>query len=248
MRRQRPAGRVLLNGCISTPWGVLSGAMPGSLLGSRPGPHDRLAPRRPRLGMPGASLRAAGPSSIRHMLYARMEEISFRKSMALLAGAAAVAIAGAAAGILMSQPAGAARPPALRPPPVTQPTSVAPASARAIPVRTAHKAPRPARVKPSPASYTSHAAPAARPAPARPAQPARTAAAAAAVQRHPGRGSRPSPPRGAGSWWSSWAHDGGTKFPQDPRGSASQGKADPRPGDPRGGATGRTRWPGRGGW
>jgi hypothetical protein len=242
-RRQQPPGQVLLNGCISMSWGVLSGAMPSSLLGSRPGSHERLALRGQRLGMPGAALRAAGPSSIRDMLYARMEEISFRKSMALLSGAVAVAIAGAVAGILMSQPAGAARPPALRPPPVTQPTSMAPASARATPARTVHKAPRPARVTPSPASYTPRAAPADRTAPAGPAQ-----TAAAAVRRNPGHGSRPSPPRGAGSWWY-WAHDGRTKFPQYPRGSASQGNADPRTGDPRGGsATGRTHRPGRGGW
>ncbi|HYZ55505.1 MAG TPA: hypothetical protein VE733_18655 [Streptosporangiaceae bacterium] len=221
--------------------------MPGSLLESRPGSNNLLAPRRHRLGGVGAALQVARPSAIRDVLYARMEEISFRKFVALLSGAVAMAIAGTVTGILISQPAGVAHPLGLRPPPVTQPISVTSASARATSARPVHAAPRRAKVGPSPASYTSHAAPAAHSVPAGPARPARTTAAPVPARPRT-HGSRPFPPRGAGSWWWYWAHNGRAKLPRGPRDGAGQGNTDPRAGDPRGGATGGIRWPRRGGW
>lgn len=112
--------------------------MPGSFKGSRPGSHLR----RTRGRLDGPS-RLARLSAFRDVIYTRMEEISFRSSMTVLAGVVAFAAVVAAVSTLMSVLPGPARHAALG----RRPGSAAPSSALAQPNRTP---PSPAPVRPSP--------------------------------------------------------------------------------------------------
>jgi len=97
--------------------------MPGSFKGSKPGSHLR----RTR-GRPDGPSRLAGLSAFREVMYTRMEEISFRASMTVLAGVVASAAVMAAVSTLMSIPPGPARHTALGRPPATAAPWFAPAS------------------------------------------------------------------------------------------------------------------------
>ena len=116
--------------------------MPGSFKGSKPGSHLR----RTRGRLDGPS-RLARLSAFREVMYTRMEEISFRSSMTVLAGVVAFAAVVAAVSTLMSVSPGPARHAALGRPP----GSAAPSSALAQPTRTpASPSSSPAPVRPSP--------------------------------------------------------------------------------------------------
>ncbi len=98
--------------------------MPGSSKGSKPGSHTDRTRRRP-----GGASRAAGLRAFRDVMYTRMEEISFRTSMTVLAGVVAFAAVLAAVSVLMSLPPGVARHTAAGAPARTPPASAVPAPA-----------------------------------------------------------------------------------------------------------------------
>ena len=78
--------------------------MPGSSERSKPGSRIDRTRRRP-----GGASRAARLRAFRDVMYTRMEEISFRTSMTVLAGVVAFAGVLAAVSVLMSLPPGVAR-------------------------------------------------------------------------------------------------------------------------------------------
>ena len=95
--------------------------MPGSFSGSKPGSHDSTRWRRHRRS------RTSGLSAFRDGMYTRMEEISFRTSMTVLAGVVAFAAVVASVSVLMSQSSGLPRHAALSRP-ATAPASAGPTS------------------------------------------------------------------------------------------------------------------------
>jgi hypothetical protein len=169
--------------------------MPGSSKGSKPG--SRIDRARQRHG--GVS-RAARLRAFRDVMYTRMEEISFRTSMTILAGVVAFAGVLAAVSVLMSLPSGLARHTAAGGPARTPSASAPPASAHAT--RTAEspsaspEQPTPSLVRDAPhGASTTAAAP--RPAVPTPAQVPSLA--------------RVSHQSAAAAWWAWWTrvHGGG---------------------------------------
>lgn len=166
--------------------------MPGSFKGSKPGSHLRRT--RGRLDGPSRLVRL---SAFREIIYSRMEEISFRSSMTVLAGVVAFAAVVAAVSILMSVSPGPAHHAALG----WSPGSAAPSSALARPTRTPASPPSsPAPVRPSPVrdarSGATHA-------------PAVTTVASAPSPSVPTPAVSPSPARmsyeaAVAAWWSWW--------------------------------------------
>jgi hypothetical protein len=178
--------------------------MPGSFKGSKPGSH--LYRTRAR---PGGPSRVARLFAFRQVLYARMEEVSFRTSMTVLAGVVAFAAVGAAVSTAASLSPGPARHAALGRPPASAAPSYAPASVPATPAQPAPASPSPSSpspVTPSPVRDTGSSAGTHAPV---------TAAAAAASVPTPTLS--PSPARvsyqaAVAAWWAWWArvHGGGS--------------------------------------
>ncbi len=180
--------------------------MPGSSNGSKPGSHTDRTRRRP-----GGASRAAGLRAFRDVMYTRMEEISFRTSMTVLAGVVAFAAVLAAVSVLMSLPPGAARHTAAGGPARTPPASAVPAPGTrtlASPAASpAQPTPSPLRVAP-PAARTAAPVTAAMPSPAVP-TPARSPSLA-----------RFSYQSAVAAWWAWWTrvHGGGIWRPGGSRG------------------------------
>ncbi len=171
--------------------------MPGSSKGSKPGSHTDRTRRRP-----GGASRAARLRAFRDVVYTRMEEISFRASMTVLAGVVAFAGVLAAVSVLMSLPAGVARHTAAEAPARTPPASAAPAPG----TRTlASPAASPAQPTPSPARV---APPAARA--AAPVTPAAPSPAVPTPTLSPSL-ARVSYQSAVAAWWAWWTrvHGGG---------------------------------------
>ena len=167
--------------------------MPGSAKGNKPGSHIDRTRRR----ADGAS-RAARLRAFRDVMYTRMEEISFRTSMTVLAGVVAFAAVLAAVSVLMSLPPGVARHTAAGAPARTPPASAAPAPA----TRTlASPAAAPARPAPPPARDAPPAASTSVPV---------TAAAAAPTRMLSPSLARVSYRSTVAAWWTWWtrAHGG----------------------------------------
>jgi hypothetical protein len=117
-------------------------------------------------------------AAFRNQLYARMEEISFRTSLTVLTGVAAVAAVIAGVGLLMSQSPAPARPVALSPAPASHSALATPPPAAATPSPSA-PVPTPSAPDRTPAPVkTSLAREATYPATAENSAPVRNAAAA----------------------------------------------------------------------
>jgi hypothetical protein len=169
-------------------------------MGSKPGSH--LPRSRTR---PGGPSRVARPLAFRQAVYIRMEEVSFRTSMTVLAGVVAFAAVVASVSTLMSLSPGPAQRAALSRPPVSAVPSSIPAT--------------PARAAPAPPSASS-SQPSASPSPVRGTgsgsgthPPVTTAGAASAPSPRvpaPAPSPRvPAPSRvpvqaAAAAWWSRW--------------------------------------------
>jgi hypothetical protein len=174
--------------------------MPGSSKGSKPGSRRDRTRRRP-----GGASRADRLRAFRDVVYTRMEEVSFRTSMTVLAGVVAFAGVLAAVSVLMSLPPGmprhtAAGAPA-RPPSASAasgPGTRTPGSPSASP---AQPTPSPVRDAP-PAAKTAAPVTAAATVP-RPAVPTPTLPSSLA---------RVSYQSAAAAWWAWWTRvrDGGS--------------------------------------
>jgi len=167
-------------------------------------------------------------------MYTRMEEISFRTSMTVLAGVVAFAAVVASVSVLMSQSSGPRHAALGRP--ATVPAAAGPTSALVNPGSLPPAAPStsPARATPAP---TSHARPAAgTPPPATAAGPAAVAPAAGPTPAVSPSLARISSRAAAATWWSWWlrVHRGSGQ----PRGNGF-------PRLSRGGGWPGGRWPGR---
>ncbi|MGA2829859.1 MAG: hypothetical protein ABSF03_27535 [Streptosporangiaceae bacterium] len=161
--------------------------MPGSFMGSKPGSH--LPRTRTR---PGGPSRLARLLTFRQVMYARMEEVSFRTSMTVLAGVVAFAAVVASVSTLMSLSSG----PAQHAAPGRPPAYAAPSPAS------------PSRPAPAPPSASSSRPPAS-PSPVRSTGPDSGAytpvTAAAASEPSPGMPARWLSHRAAAAaWWSWW--------------------------------------------
>ena len=168
--------------------------MPGSFKGSKPGSQQHRT--RWRRGGPS---RVARLLAFRDVMYTRMEEVSFRTSMTVLAGVVAFAAVVAAVSTLMSVPAGPARHAALGRPAAPAAPSSAPATSAPPAPAPASPSSAPTRVRPSPVRDAAPAAAASAPSPAGPAPPLSPSPARISYQN------------AVAAWWSWWlrVHGGG---------------------------------------
>jgi hypothetical protein len=174
--------------------------MPGSSKGSKPGSRSDRTRQRP-----GGASRADRLRAFRDVMYTRMEEISFRTSMTVLAAVVAFAGVLAAVSVLMSLPPGVARHTAAglpaRPPSASAasaPATRTPESPSASPAQ-----PTPSRVRDAPPAAKTAAPVTAAAAVPRPTVPTPTLSPALA---------RVSYQSAAAAWWAWWTrvHDGGS--------------------------------------